>query len=133
LIDQETMHGRTIHIPAAEVKAQLAELVRIEHLKMHKSDIDSLNAIELVQEYELAIKEADIAFCEAVERFVKRRMKALVNSGDRSAPESSRRLTELMAQRADAALTPLQRKAKADIEKLKDIGGKFFEMVRLTK
>jgi len=24
--------------PAAEVKAQLAELVRIEHLKMHKSD-----------------------------------------------------------------------------------------------
>ena len=50
MIDQETMHGRTIHIPAAEVKAQLAELVRIEHLKMHKSDTDSLNAIELVQE-----------------------------------------------------------------------------------
>ena len=93
------MHGRTIHIPAAEVKAQLAELVRIEHLKMHKSDIDSLNAIEPSSgEYEQAIKEADIAFCEAVERFGKRRMKALVNSGDRSAPESSRRLTELIAQ-----------------------------------
>ena len=60
-------------------------------------------------------------------------MKALVNSGDRSALESSGWLTELMAQRADATLTPLQRKAKADIEKLKDIGGKLFEMVRLTK
>ena len=40
---------------------------------------------------------------------------------------------ELMAQRADADLTPLQRKAKSDIEKLKDISSKFFEIVRLTK
>ena len=60
-------------------------------------------------------------------------MKALVNSRDRSALESTRRLTELMAQRADADLTPLQCKAKVDIEKLKGISGKFFDVVRLTK
>ena len=60
-------------------------------------------------------------------------MKALANGGDRSAPESTRRLTELMAQRADADLTPLQCKAKVDIEKLKGFSGKFFDVVRLTK
>jgi hypothetical protein len=80
-----------------------------------------------------AIEEADIAFCEAVERFGRRRLKKLSNGGDRSAAENVGRLGELMAQRADASLTPTQRKAKSDIEKLKDIGGKFFEMAHLTK
>ena len=47
------------------MKAYLAELVRIERLRMHKEDIDGLQAVELVQEYEQAIKEADIAFCDA--------------------------------------------------------------------
>ena len=59
-------------------------------------------------------------------------MKALANGGDRSAPESTRRLTELMAQRADADLTPLQWKAKVVIENLKVISGKFLDVVGLT-
>jgi len=36
-------------------------------------------------------------------------------------------------QMANANSTSTQRKAKSNIEKLKDIGGKFLEMVRLTK
>ena len=80
-----------------------------------------------------AIEEADIAFCEAVERFGRRRLKKLSNGGDRSAAENVGRLGELMAQRADASLTPVQRKAKSDIEKLKSINSKFHEMAHLTK
>lgn len=124
---------RQLWIQQAEMKAHLAELVRLERLRVHKDDIDGLQAVELVSEYEQAIKEADIAFCEAVERFGQRRLKKLVSGGDRSAAESIRRLAELMAQRADANLTPVQRKAKSDIEKLKSINSKFHEMAHLTK
>jgi len=124
---------RQLWIQQAEMKEQLSELVRLERLRIHKDDIDGLQAVELVSEYEQAIKEADIAFCEAVERFGRRRLKKLASGGDRSAAENIGRLGELMAQRADANLTPLQRKAKTDIEKLKNINGKFFEMVHLMK
>ena len=124
---------RQLWIQQAEMKEQLSELVRLERLRMHQDDINGLQAVELVSEYQQAIEEADIAFCEAVERFGRRRLKKLSNGGDRSAAENVGRLGELMAQRADASLTPVQRKAKSDIEKLKDIGGKFFEMAHLTK
>jgi hypothetical protein len=124
---------RALWIQQAEMKEQLSELVRLERLRMHQDDINGLQAVELVSEYQQAIEEADIAFCEAVERFGRRRLKKLSNGGDRSAAENVGRLGELMAQRADASLTPVQRKAKSDIEKLKDIGGKFFEMAHLTK
>lgn len=132
-IDLIKESDRQLWIQQAEMKAQLSDLVRLEKLKMFKDEIGGLKAVELVQEYERAVETADIAFCEAVERFGGRRMKALANQGDRSAAESTKRLSGLMAQRADANLTPLQRKAKSDIEKLKGISGKFFEMVRLTK
>ena len=124
---------RQLWIQQAEMKEQLSELVRLERLRMHQDDINGLQAVELVSEYQQAIEEADIAFCEAVERFGRRRLKKLSSGGDRSAAENVGRLGELMAQRADASLTPVQRKAKSDIEKLKDIGGKFFEMAHLTK
>ncbi len=124
---------RQLWIQQAEMKEQLSELVRLERLRMHQDDINGLQAVELVSEYQQAIEEADIAFCEAVERFGRRRLKKLADGGDRSAAENVGRLGELMAQRADASLTPVQRKAKSDIEKLKDIGGKFFEMAHLTK
>ncbi len=124
---------RQLWIQQAEMKEQLSELVRLERLRIHQDDINGLQAVELVSEYQQAIEEADIAFCEAVERFGRRRLKKLSSGGDRSAAENVGRLGELMAQRADASLTPTQRKAKSDIEKLKDIGGKFFEMAHLTK
>ncbi len=124
---------KQLWIQQAEMKAHLAELVRLERLRMHKDDIDGLQAVELVSEYEQAIKEADIAFCEAVERFGLRRLKKLAGGGDRSAAENIGPLTKLMAQRADASLTPVQRKAKSDIEKLKSINSKFHEMAHLTK
>ena len=98
---------RQLWIQQAEMKEQLSELVRLERLRVHKDDIDGLQAVELVSEYEQAIKEADTAFCEAVERFGRRRMKKLASGGDRSAAENIGRLGELMAQRADADLTPL--------------------------
>ena len=124
---------RQLWIQQAEMKEQLSELVRLERLRMHKEDIDGLQAVELVSEYEQAIKEADIAFCEAVERFGRRRLKKLASGGDMSAAENIGRLGELMAQRADASLTPVQRKAKSDIEKLKSISSKFHEMAHLMK
>jgi hypothetical protein len=124
---------RQLWIQQAEMKEQLSELVRLERLRMHQDDINGLQAVELVSEYQQAIEEADIAFCEAVERFGRRRLKKLSSGGDRSAADNIGRLADLMAQRADASLTPTQRKAKSDIEKLKDIGGKFFEMAHLTK
>ena len=124
---------RQLWIQQAEMKEQLSELVRLERLRMHQDDINVLQAVELVSEYEEAIGEADIAFCEAVERFGRRRLKKLADGGDRSAADNIGRLADLMAQRADAILTPVQRKAKSDIEKLNDIGGKFHEMARLTK
>ncbi len=124
---------RQLWIQQAEMKEQLSELVRLERLRMHQDDINGLQAVELVSEYQQAIEEADIAFCEAVERFGRRRLKKLSNGGDRSAAENVGRLGELMAQRADASLTPVQRKAKSDIEKLKSINSKFHEMAHLTK
>jgi hypothetical protein len=124
---------RQLWIQQAEMKEQLSELVRLERLRMHQDDINGLQAVELVSEYQQAIEEADIAFCEAVERFGRRRLKKLSNGGDRSAAENVGRLGELMAQRADASLTPVQRKAKSDIEKLKSIKSKFHEMAHLTK
>ena len=124
---------RQLWIQQAEMKEQLSELVRLERLRMHQDDINGLQAVELVSEYQQAIEEADIAFCEAVERFGRRRLKKLSSGGDRSAAENIGRLGELMAQRADASLTPVQRKAKSDIEKLKSINSKFHEMAHLTK
>jgi len=37
-----------------------------------------------------------------------------------------------MVHKANANLTPLQRKAKSNIEQLKAIGGKFFEPIKET-
>merc|ERR1712000_776922 len=43
---------KQLWIQQAEMKAHLAELVRLERLRMHKDDIDGLQAVELVSEYE---------------------------------------------------------------------------------
>ncbi len=117
-----------------QIRSSMAELVRLEQLKMHREDINRLGAVELVNEYTQAVENEDSAFCDAVEQFGLKRLKSLVASaGDKEAPESILGLNRLIEQRREEALTPEQKKAKADIEKLRAISGKFHSMAQLTK
>ena len=104
-----------------QIRTDIAELLRLERMKMHRGHIYRLGAMGLIDEYEKAIKNEDTAFCEAIEQFGRQRMRELKQSGNIFPLEGTGLLNNLIEQRRENLLTEEQKETNANILLLDEI------------
>ena len=116
-----------------QTQNQLQELINLQRETMHKSDIDRMQALELVTAYELAVENGEEGLQDSLERYGSKRLKVLVSQGNKEAVTANRRLNDLVSIQVEARKTDQQRQAEASLAKLGKISAGFRSKIRLKK
>ena len=116
-----------------KTQQQLKELIDLQRETMHKSDIDRMEALELVTAYELATENGDESLQDSLERYGLKRLKVLVSQGNKEAVTANRRLNDLVSIQAEARKTDQQRQAEENLAMLGKISAGFRSKIRLKK
>ena len=116
-----------------QTQHQLKELIDLQRETMHKSDIDRMEALELVTAYELATENAEEGLQNSLERYGPKRLMVLVSQGNKEAVTANRRLNDLVSIQAEARKTDQQRQAEENLAMLGKISAGFRSKIRLKK
>ena len=79
-----------------QTQNQLQELINLQRETMHKSDIDRMQALEIVTAYELAVENGEKGLQNSLERYGPKQLKVLVSQGNKEAVTAKRRLNDLV-------------------------------------
>ena len=116
-----------------KTQQQLKELIDLQRETMHKSDIDRMQALELVTAYELAVENGEEGLQDSLERYGSKRLMVLVSQGNKEAVTANRRLNDLVSIQVEARKTDQQRQAEENLAKLGKISAGFRSKIRLKK
>ena len=98
-----------------KTQQQLKELIDLQRETMHKSDIDRMEALELVTAYELATENGDESLQDSLENYGFKRLKVLASQGDKEAVTANRKLNDLVNNQVESRKTDQQKMADADL------------------
>ena len=116
-----------------QTQQQLKELIDLQRETMHKSDIDRMQALELVTAYELAVENGEEGLQDSLERYGLKRLMVLVSQGNKEAVTANRKLNDLVSIQVEARKTDQQRQAEENLAKLQKISAGFRSKIRLKK
>ena len=114
----------------SESKALLVEVVKNQRLSLFKDDVELMSGAEIVQAYKS--EDSDPLFKESLELYGPRRLRR-ISAGSPADVEASLMLQRLIAERKEAAKTPNQRQAEADVERLDALHSKFHLLLGLLE
>lgn len=118
---------------STQTQHQLQELIDLQRETMHKSDIDRMQALEIVTAYELAVENGEEGLQNSLENYGFKRLKVLVSQGNKEAVTAKRRLNDLAGNQIEERKTDQQKMADADLAKLGKISTSFKSKIRLKK
>jgi len=123
---------KTLWLQQRSTQNQLQELIDLQRETMHKSDIDRMEALEIVTSYELAVENGDEGLQNSLERYGFKRLN-LVSQGNKEAVTANRRLNDRVNNQVESRKTDQQKMADADLAKLGKISTSFRSKLRLKK